>query len=118
MNTTNKSSSKKVVSTYIIWLFLGWFGLHRLYIKKYLSGIIMMLLGAGTVIYNIDIILYTLARILWVFSESPDLATAIPAALLYMTILLSTNIVIIFTWWLIDSVLIFLYFNDTDPKQP
>lgn len=117
MNQQKTAINKHMFIAYALWLFLGWFGAHRLYTKKYISGIIMMILGIVTVFYYKEIILYMIARIIWLFSESANPLTVFPAVLIYLTIPLATGIVVIFTWWLIDLPLVYRYVKSSN-QQP
>lgn len=40
------ANRKSTLIAYIIWFFLGWFGLHRMYLGKIASGIVMLALQA------------------------------------------------------------------------
>jgi len=40
------ANRKSTLIAYIIWFFLGWFGLHRMYLGKIASGIAMLALQA------------------------------------------------------------------------
>mgnify|MGYP000232683215 CR=1 FL=1 len=41
-----KANERSTVVAYLLWFFLGWFGLHRFYLGRIVSGIFMLLLWA------------------------------------------------------------------------
>ncbi len=44
-----RANERSVVVAYLLWFFLGWLGLHRIYLGRIFSGLVMLLLwGAGT----------------------------------------------------------------------
>lgn len=46
-----EAARKSVLAAYLLWFFLGWLGLHRIYLGYIASGLIMMALwGVGTVL--------------------------------------------------------------------
>lgn len=47
----NKRKSKLI--TYILWFFLGTFGVHRFYLKRYFSGFIILGLTIGSVVLDV-----------------------------------------------------------------
>ena len=45
------ANKKSALVAYLLWLFLGWLGAHRFYLRRYLSGFIMFVLWAvGTLL--------------------------------------------------------------------
>jgi TM2 domain-containing membrane protein YozV len=40
------ANKRSALLAYVIWFFLGWLGLHRLYLGRYTSGLIMLALFA------------------------------------------------------------------------
>lgn len=38
------ANKKSVIVTYLLWFFLGWFGIHRFYVGKWISGFILLAL--------------------------------------------------------------------------
>lgn len=36
------ANKKSALLAYLIWFFLGWFGLHRLYLGRIMSGLVML----------------------------------------------------------------------------
>ncbi|WP_281018132.1 MULTISPECIES: TM2 domain-containing protein [unclassified Minwuia] len=44
-----QANARSTLLAYLLWFFLGWLGVHRFYLGRVFSGIIMLLLwGAGT----------------------------------------------------------------------
>ncbi len=45
-----EANKKSILAAYLIWFFLGAFGIHRMYLGRWISGVILLLLtlaGAG-----------------------------------------------------------------------
>ena len=40
------ANKKSVIVTYLLWFFLGMFGVHRFYLGKWVSGFILLILGS------------------------------------------------------------------------
>ena len=38
------ANKKSVIVAYLLWFFLGWFGIHRFYLGKWISGFILLAL--------------------------------------------------------------------------
>jgi TM2 domain-containing membrane protein YozV len=38
------ANKKSLIVAYLLWFFLGWFGLHRFYLGKIFSGVVLLLL--------------------------------------------------------------------------
>ncbi|PJK28745.1 TM2 domain-containing protein [Minwuia thermotolerans] len=42
-----QANVKSIVITYLLWFFLGWLALHRFYLGRWVSGLIMLLMWAA-----------------------------------------------------------------------
>src|SRR5699024_2665296 len=47
----------------VLWFFLGWFGAHRLYMKKHVSAILMLITGVFSFFLLREIIIYGMVYI-------------------------------------------------------
>jgi|SRR5699024_545255 len=103
-----KQSSKKNILLYLLWLFLGCLGAHRFYMKKYLSAIIMLMLTIGLLIYYAKVILRVILLFVFVALEA-DLLTTVQSFFLMIGTLLSTGLIVIVGWWLIDLFVIYKF---------
>lgn len=62
------ANSKSVVLAYLAWFFLGVFGVHRMYLGRWMSGILMLLLfavGGSLSVILVGYILLVPAAIWW-----------------------------------------------------
>ena len=50
------AGKKSVGIAYLLWFFLGWLGLHRFYLARPLSGILMLILTAISTVLTIVVI--------------------------------------------------------------
>lgn len=60
--------SKSLVLAYVLWFFLGAFGIHRFYLGKTVSGIIMLMLtlvGVATSMLGIGLIFLFIVAVWW-----------------------------------------------------
>jgi TM2 domain-containing membrane protein YozV len=58
MSTESGNSEKSFVATLILCILLGWLGVHRFYVGKWVTGIIMLLTVGGLGIWSlVDLIM-------------------------------------------------------------
>ena len=70
METINEHSSKDFTVTVLLCFFLGVFGVHRFYVGKIFTGILMLITGGGFGIwYLIDLIRMLMGK----FTDGDDL---------------------------------------------
>lgn len=47
-----EANARSLLLAYLLWFFLGWFGLHRFYLGRPVSGLVMLLLnGLGWLLF-------------------------------------------------------------------
>ena len=62
------ANKKSVLVAYLLWFFLGMFGVHRLYLGKWISGLLLLLLTAissALYIIYIGVILMAIPGLWW-----------------------------------------------------
>jgi TM2 domain-containing membrane protein YozV len=62
------ANKKSVIVTYLLWFFLGWFGVHRFYLGKWVSGFILLILtlvAAATYWIVIGMVLMAIPGLWW-----------------------------------------------------
>jgi TM2 domain-containing membrane protein YozV len=62
------ANKKQVIVTYPLWFFLGMFGIHRFYLRRWISGLILLLLTAisgALYIVWIGVILMAIPGLWW-----------------------------------------------------
>ncbi|MBL8690133.1 MAG: TM2 domain-containing protein [Rhodospirillaceae bacterium] len=62
------ANKKSVIVTYLLWFFLGWFGVHRFYLGKWISGLILLILtlvAAATYWIVIGMVLMAIPGVWW-----------------------------------------------------
>src|SRR5699024_1996031 len=102
MDSTYQTKKTKLNYTVIVlWLFLGWFGAHRFYMKRYISAILMLLTGVVSFILIYDIIVYAIAYIIIAFVEG-GIWTPLFTVPMFLIALLFKGFIFIFIWWVID----------------
>src|SRR5699024_12624442 len=89
MDSTYQTKKTKLNYTVIVlWLFLGWFGAHRFYMKRYICAILMLLTGIVSFILIYDIILYLIAYIIIAYVEGGIWTTLFTVPLFLISLLL------------------------------
>ena len=64
-----QANSKSMLLAYLLWFFLGSFGLHRMYLERWFSGIIMLgltLIGSATAWIGLGLIPLFFVGVWWV----------------------------------------------------
>ena len=62
------ANKKSVIVTYLLWFFLGWFGIHRFYVGKWISGFILLaltLVAGATYWIFIGMVLMAIPGLWW-----------------------------------------------------
>ncbi len=62
------ANKKSVIVTYLLWFFLGWFGIHRFYVGKWISGFILLaltLIAGATYWIFIGMVLMAVPGLWW-----------------------------------------------------
>src|SRR5690625_3246545 len=98
----------------MLWLFLGWFGTHRFFMKKYKSALIMLVITIISFLIHSELFLYIFARIGMIFTAGAPFSVMILAIPLYSLAFLTSPLIIVIIWWFIDLFIIFKYINNSD----
>lgn len=61
-----KQSNKSILLAYLLWFFLGYFGVHRFYLDRPTSGIIMLLCGLFSMLLFLLVIPPLLMFVWWI----------------------------------------------------
>ncbi|MCY0895002.1 MAG: TM2 domain-containing protein [Alicyclobacillaceae bacterium] len=65
--TTTVVLGKSTVLAYVLWFFLGTFGVHRLYLGRVGTGVLQLLLGIIGVITTFFLVGWFLLVVLWIW---------------------------------------------------
>lgn len=87
-------TEKSMILAYVIWFFLGQFGVHRMYLGRVRSG--LMMLG----------LLISVFFIFLLIGLSEEAGTLNDTALMIMSVSSISMLVIWFCWYIVDIVLI------------
>jgi len=100
-NKTNKSNYPVIV----LWLFLGWFGAHRFYMKKHASAILMLITGVFSFFLLREMIIYGMVYIPYAVI-SGGIVTLLYSLPSFFLVLLFRGLIFIFIWWIIDLFIV------------
>jgi len=90
-------TKKNFIIAYTLWLFLGFFGAHRFYIKKEKAVVMLISPIVSYIIYNSIFLGYTAIGL---FTLDPTMLnlTGMLLVIIYVYIL------VVFVWWIIDGI--------------
>ncbi|WGI20236.1 TM2 domain-containing protein [Amylibacter sp. IMCC11727] len=86
-------TEKSMVIAYVIWFFLGQFGVHRMYLGRVRSGLLMLGLIVGFGIFLL-------------IGLSQDAGTLSDTGLMIMSVSSFSMLALWFCWYIVDIVLI------------
>lgn len=90
---------------FILWLFFGWVGAHRFYMKKYKSAVIMFIVSILLIIFNFD----RFKLIFQTITSSIDPITFFINALIVLVLFFSSSMIILLIWWMIDLFYVYRF---------
>lgn len=59
------NEKKSEILAYVLWFFLGWFGVHRMYLGRWATGVMMTVLALGAMIPFLGLIPLVILGIWW-----------------------------------------------------
>lgn len=102
MDNTPKTKTKKPdYPVIVLWLFLGWFGAHRFYMKKHVSAMLMFITTGATFFFLYDIIVYGIVYILFAVFGGGIVILLYTIPSLFIGLLFK-GLIFIVVWWIID----------------
>src|SRR5699024_5595579 len=108
VQTSNKKTKTRDYRVIFLWLFLGWFGAHRFYMKKYTSAVFMLTLTVITLYFLYDIFIFFIVHLFYAVSGVGLIGLVYGLPLIFFG-LIWKGFVFIFIWWMIDLFYVLKY---------